>query len=136
MLSHHSTPRGNNRLSSLCATWHSLVLYLWQSSAPLEVAHKQVLHSTVGAAGQQHGDGLPVVAVAVLGLHSSSSSKQKGHWLCVSGGGGGGPLCIGQYDPQSRSTQAAHSIGICMLHVLCVLKTLLVQEPMHQDVTS
>lgn len=35
----------------------SPVLYLRQACSPLEVPHKQVLHSTVGAAGQEHGDG-------------------------------------------------------------------------------
>jgi hypothetical protein len=37
------------------------VVDLRQPRAPLEVAHKQVLDRTVGAAGQQHGDGCGVV---------------------------------------------------------------------------
>lgn len=55
----------------------SPVADLRQACPPLEVAHKQVLHSTVGAARQQHGNGLPVVAVAGLRLQAE-------------GGGGGG----------------------------------------------
>lgn len=41
---------------------------LRQARAPLEVANKQVFDGAVGAAGQQHGYGLPVVTVAGLGL--------------------------------------------------------------------
>lgn len=45
---------------------------LRQAGSPLEVAHKQVLDSTVGAARQQHRDGLPVVAIPGLRLQNNS----------------------------------------------------------------
>lgn len=50
---------------------------LRQPCSPLEVAHKQVLDSTVGAARQQHGDGLPVVAVTGLRLHGRSRACES-----------------------------------------------------------
>lgn len=45
---------------------------LRQACSPLEVPHKQVLDSTVGAARQKHGDGFPVVAITTLGLQTSA----------------------------------------------------------------
>lgn len=56
----------------------SPVADLRQACPPLEVAHKQVLHSTVGAARQQHGNGLPVVAVAGLRLQAEGGGVE-GH---------------------------------------------------------
>lgn len=55
----------------------SPVFDLGQARAPLQVAHEQVLHGAVGATRQQHGDGLPVVAIAVLGLQEAQAELSQ-----------------------------------------------------------